>query len=870
MIGKTLGHYRVLEKLGAGGMGVVYKAQDLHLDRFVALKVLPADKVADEERKRRFTQEAKAASALNHPNIVHIYDIAADQGVSFIAMEYVAGKTLEQRIHRKSLQLQDVLKCAVQIADALAKAHAAGIVHRDLKPSNIMLNDDGVVKVLDFGLAKLMEPAEKDEFATTATAEPITEKGAIVGTVAYMSPEQAEGKPIDGRSDIFSFGSVLYEMVSGRRAFQSDSIPSTLHRIVYDPAPPLAAACGDLPAPLIRIVNSLLEKRPEERPQNLRGVIAELRALEASINNRPEAPERKAPSAMSLRAPVFRRYVALLLLSGLCLGLSWFALTRWMSPRLPATRQLVVLPFDNLSRDPLDQAFCDGLVELLTSSLTQMERFHSTLWVIPSADVRRLQLHSVSDAQKAFHANLAVTGSLQTDGDQVLVVVNLSEATSMHQLGSRILPVKRVERSQLSTRLLSATLELLDLGSGASGAEVFRGIQPKVASAFDFYLQGKGFLQHLENPANLERAIGQIEQSIRLDPNFALAHASLADAYLRRYNITKEKEWLAKADQMIRRSLELDPDQALVHLIMGRIYRATGQSERAIPEIQRAIALDPLNVAAYSNLASAYAEVRRPVEAEAAYLEAVRIRPSYWPAYGNLGTFYQLRGEYAKALEQYSLVVKLVPDYAEGHNTMGSLYYHTDRIDEALAEFTQSLALRPTALAFSNRGGLYYARGEYEKSRADFRRALELTDKDPLIWGNLADAAAQIPGDAAEAQDAWRRAIALSRDLLAVNPKDADVLGRMAFYLAKSSDCAEARARCREALLLAPDRVTLIFKAAKVAEVCGDRSAALKYLEAALRQGYSRREVKQDPDLGQIRQTHSYSAMWARIAEEKR
>ncbi len=299
MIGKTLGHYRVVEKIGSGGMGVVYKAQDLHLDRFVALKVLPAEKVADPERKRRFKQEAKAASALNHPNIVHIYDITADQDVDFIAMEYVEGKTLEQMIGRRSLRLNDSLKYAVQIADALAKAHAAGIVHRDLKPSNIMVNDDGAVKVLDFGLAKLMEASDRDGTATTATAEgaAVTEKGAIVGTVAYMSPEQAEGRPVDARSDVFSFGSVLYEMMTGRRAFQGESKISTLAAILHQEPESVSEVSGGTPRELERIITRCLKKDPARRFQAMPDLKVALEEL------KEESASGKLPAAVPLRRP---------------------------------------------------------------------------------------------------------------------------------------------------------------------------------------------------------------------------------------------------------------------------------------------------------------------------------------------------------------------------------------------------------------------------------------------------------------------------------------------------------------------------------------------------------------------------------------
>jgi Tol biopolymer transport system component len=272
MVGKVLAQYQIVEKLGEGGMGVVWKARDTHLDRFVALKTLTAEKLADPERKRRFVQEAKTASALNHPNIVHIYDIAEADGIQFIAMEYVAGKTMDQLIGRKRLGLSEALKYAVQIADGLARAHSAGIVHRDLKPSNLMIDDHGLVKVLDFGLAKLAE-ISAGEFGETATVRapegPHTEEGTIVGTVAYMSPEQAEGKKVDARSDIFSFGSVLYEMITCRRAFHGDSKLSTLSAILKEDPKPVSSFVPDVPRDLEKIISHCLRKDPERRFQHM-------------------------------------------------------------------------------------------------------------------------------------------------------------------------------------------------------------------------------------------------------------------------------------------------------------------------------------------------------------------------------------------------------------------------------------------------------------------------------------------------------------------------------------------------------------------------------------------------------------------------
>jgi len=291
MVGRTISHYEIIEKLGEGGMGVVYKARDTHLERFVAIKVLPPEKVTDPERRMRFIQEAKAASALNHPNIITIHDIDQADGVYFISMEFVAGKTLSALIPRHGMRLGEVLKYTTQIADALARPHAAGIIHRDLKPSNIMVTDQGLVKVLDFGLAKLTDSGFTSEHDATCTMKAGTEEGKIVGTVAYMSPEQAEGKVIDPRSDIFSFGSVVYEMLTGRRAFQGDTKASTIAALLREEPKPVSQAVEGLPREMERIVRRALRKDTEHRFQTMGDLRVALQELkEESDSGKLAAP----------------------------------------------------------------------------------------------------------------------------------------------------------------------------------------------------------------------------------------------------------------------------------------------------------------------------------------------------------------------------------------------------------------------------------------------------------------------------------------------------------------------------------------------------------------------------------------------------
>jgi tRNA A-37 threonylcarbamoyl transferase component Bud32 len=401
MVGQSIAHYRIIEKLGEGGMGVVYKARDTHLDRFVAIKVLPPERVANAERKRRFVQEAKAASALNHPNIITIHDISSEAGHDFIAMEYIQGHTLDRLTGRKGLKLTGALNYAIQITDALAKAHAAGIVHRDLKPSNIMVNPDGLVKILDFGLAKLTEFAtDVGEDAPTATIglpeRPHTEEGTIVGTIAYMSPEQAEGKKVDARSDIFSFGSVFYEMLTGQRAFRGESKVSTLAAILHkDPKPPSEIGAV-LPAEVERILSRCLRKDPARRFQHMDDVKV---ALE-------EVKEESDSGRLMATSPARRtrpwRWVWWATAATL-LGLAGVVALLWLGRRAPLALELKTERFTTnpgMTRDPAISP--DGKLVAYASDRSGEGNFDIYVQHISGGQPNRITRHPANDYQPDF------------------------------------------------------------------------------------------------------------------------------------------------------------------------------------------------------------------------------------------------------------------------------------------------------------------------------------------------------------------------------------------------------------------------------------------------------------------------------------
>jgi eukaryotic-like serine/threonine-protein kinase len=401
MIGKTLGHYQVVEKLGAGGMGEVYKARDTHLDRFVALKILPPEKVADADRKRRFVQEAKAASALNHPNIIHIYDIANADGIDFIAMEYVAGKTLDRIIGRKGLGLNEALGYAIPIADALAKAHSAGIVHRDLKPANIMVNEDGTVKVLDFGLAKLTEPESGGPSVTTETAdvgaEAQTEKGVILGTVAYMSPEQAQGKAVDTRSDIFSFGSVLYEMLTGQRAFQEETKAMTLASILQKEPRPIGEFIGAVPPEVERVLTRCLRKDPQRRWQSM----ADLKIALQELKEESESGKLSGATPAVQRRGGVPPWIVLSLAVGL---IAVAAVLVWQYLRktpVPGRLEISRLTADaGLTRTPNISA--DGKLVAFASDRSGKGDLDIYVQQVGRSQAVQLTQHPANDAQPAF------------------------------------------------------------------------------------------------------------------------------------------------------------------------------------------------------------------------------------------------------------------------------------------------------------------------------------------------------------------------------------------------------------------------------------------------------------------------------------
>jgi serine/threonine protein kinase/tetratricopeptide (TPR) repeat protein len=583
---KALLHYEIVEKLGEGGMGVVYKARDPRLQRLVAVKVLPSDRSSDPVRRARLLREARAAAALSHPHIVTVHDIASDEGTDFIVMEHVSGQPLSDRMKERGLPLAEALRIAIQVADALAAAHAAGVVHRDLKPGNIMVAADGRVRVLDFGLATL---GSEDP---TGAGERLTREGAVVGTIAYMSPEQSVGEPVDARSDMFSFGLVLYEMLAGAPAFKGRTTAEHFYLLNDTPPRPLREARPTVPEELERVVMRTLERDPRDRFADMREVERELRRLAAEVatgaDERPDGIDREAPT-LGPESPTASH-----------------ASTRRSRP--PARGQerasIAVLPFASLSADPEDGYTAAGIAseiivalggvpDLRVASEVASFRFRG-----PELDLERIA--------RELRTRYVLTGSLRRAGERIRVLAALTDAEAGTQIWSKAYDRRLADLFAVQEEIAQAIV-------GATGGEIIRADAARASRSSPEHLSAWGLLQrayHFWNHAftreGLEDALAQARRATEIDPGYAAAQAFLALYLIERVihvltsRVEEErKEALAAAE----RAVELAPRDPNALENAGLVFYHCSLHERSVGTLRRAVEIAPFNLVAWGYLA---------------------------------------------------------------------------------------------------------------------------------------------------------------------------------------------------------------------------------------------------------------------------
>jgi serine/threonine-protein kinase len=677
--GTTLGPYRILASLGAGGMGEVYRARDSRLDRDVAIKVLPAHLTANPEARARFEREAKAIAALSHPGILEIYDVGKQGDVYYSVTELLEGETLRSRLERGSLAWREAASIALSVIDGVAAAHARGIVHRDLKPENIFLTGDGRTKVLDFGLARRMV-SEGEAGESEVTAEYATRPGTILGTLGYMSPEQLRGLPTDARTDVFALGAILYEMVGGRRPFHRATLPEIAAAILKEDPPPLLALGVAVPRALEDTIAGCLRKDPAQRIPTLGEIAPVLRGLLAG-------PSRRLPLAAGVAALA-------LLLAGLAGALFWRGLSR--GERRPQLTSLAVLPMENLSRDPEQEFFVDGMTEALIADLAKAGslRVTSRTSIMQYKAVRK----PLPQIARELRVDAVVEGSVARAADRVRITAQLVDARNDTHLWAET--YDRDRRDVLALQAEVARAIATEIRGQLAPLAAARLASPKRVDprAYESYLRGRHAFWRITQDS-LVQSRDHLLDATAAEPGYALAWAGLAEtyvtlgvfgfqppqeAYARAREaagralaldpelsdavnalamITRDYDWnWTEADRLFRRAIELNDQNAFAHHMYAIQHAWLGRFDEALAGMERSRALDPLNLALNSDLGYVHHLSGRYPEAIAQYRSTLELDPSYVVALREISTSYELSGRLADAIASLEKALALSPE----------------------------------------------------------------------------------------------------------------------------------------------------------------------------------------------------------------
>ena len=859
-VDEQVGDYRILGTAGVGGMGIVYKALDLKLNRTVALKFLPNDLNLASKDKERFLQEARTASGLDHTNIGVIHGLEqTSDGHTFIVMAYYEGLTLAERIRRGPVAPKEALNIMVQLAHGLIEAHEHSIIHRDIKPSNVIITRQGVAKIVDFGLARVAGGA-----ATTLSAGP-------VGTLAYMSPEQVRSEPLDRRTDIWSLGVVFDEMLTGKHPFERDNMSAVLLAILEQP-PPVE---GVDPA-LAAIVCKALAKDRVHRYNDCRELLADIEACKPVFDAQPTAPLPRdvrssslnlkkalehASSSRVLTTPVdrARRWAVELIAAVLFVAA--------LSLAIPSVRQraagllsrsgaeekhIAVLPFDNIGNNSANEEISEGLMDSLTSKLSNLDAGQQSLWVVPASEVRRKKVEDPEAALREFGATLVVKGSVMRDNSGVHLTVNLIRTKDVRQEGSLSLQSQSGDFATLQDQAVSGLARLMHVEVPATALRAAEG--PAAPVAYESYLKALGYMQRYDKPGNIDQAVAALTTAVESDSQFALGYAGLAEAYRLKYQLDKNPKWTDMALADGNKATALNDSLPSAYVTLGRIHDALGKNDLALSEFERALKLDSRNADALTGEAHSYEHAGRLADAEAAYKKAIALRPDYWDGYNSLGLFYDDQGRYEDAFKQLQHAIELTPDNATAYSNLGAAYVDSNEsknYPRAEAALKKSIELSPTYGAYANLGFLYLSQNRYADSAASTEKALQLNDKDFIVWANLVLAYDGLK-DEPKANAALEKEQALLEQAVQSSPRDANAQYRLGVVYARKKQTEKAIAHAQAALALAPEDPYVLEAVGEIYERLGDRPKSLVYVEKALQKGYSLQALKSDPFFGSL------------------
>ncbi len=853
-VGARVRSFEVLGPLGAGGMGTVYRARDSKLGRDVAIKILQDDLSHNREYLHRFQREARAASALNHPNIVTIFEINEHDGAPFIAMELIEGTSLRELLKKGPLPVRKLLDVATQITDGLAAAHERGIVHRDLKPENVMVTNDGRVKILDFGLAHVNRSSSPDE-STSEFSSVRTPEGRVLGTASYVSPEQAGGsRSIDYRSDQFSFGSLLYELATGRRAFQGNSAVETLAAIMRDEPEPVQRRNPKVPPQLCWIIERCLSKDPSDRYSSTRDLARELRTLRDRL---PETSPGRVPLPLRWSLRTRAIVIAALVIAAAVAIITSAHRVRSPDQRLPNQKYLAVLPFNDRSGRADGQLFSQGFGEAVSARLSK----YSGIQVIPPASSSALiaKKSSFQRIAQELGATLLLNASVQRAGDALRVSYTIVDPARGADVAGDAVNGTVQNVWAVQDEVADAVARDLGIGQRRLPTE-HAGLES--AEEQDLYVRALGALDHPDDEKSIESAIDLLHQLTETESDSSLVQGALGRAYEAKYVLAHDPKDAEHALRACRRASDLEPNGPDVLVTLANVQRLTGQYDQAIATYRRALTLQPNSPEASIGLGRAYQGTKQYDQAEQSFRRGISLRPTWWYGYNYLGALDLTRGRYDEAAKQFAEVIRLNPQSPWGYVNAGGVALAKGNLQGAIAPLTRAIALREDADAYSNLGYSYYFLGQYDKAAASNRRATELRPSVATYWANLADSCRWSQSCPGEADRDYRKAIELLRQDLAVNPRNARAHATMAVCLAATGSRSEADQHIRQALDLDPENPTRMYQAARVANARRDTAAAVSWLKRALSAGYQQFEIERDPEFSDLRGSEAFRALF--------
>jgi tetratricopeptide (TPR) repeat protein len=830
--------YRIEAMLGQGGMGKVYKAYDLDLNRVVALKLVRSELAADPDCMKRFKQELLFASKISHKNVLRIHDLGDVEGIKFISMAFVEGQDLFHILRETGrLPMDRAIRIARQLCAALEAAHSEGVVHRDFKPQNILIDKADNVYVSDFGIAKSLE-----EGATV-----LTRVGHIMGTPRYMAPEQIEAKPVDHRADLYAFGLILCEMVTGEIPFQGESgMQQMFQRVHAEPINPKSLN-PDLPDYLVHIIQRCLEKDLACRYQNATEILTDL-APPAAVPDRV-VRLRFVENVYSGWIPAVLA-VVVLLGGSLLVGpvrdfvLGGASVVRGRSTPIGPTTYLAVLPFRVVGEEPSLRDVADGVVDAVSAKLSQLK---SVYLASASAVETAGKLDSPDKIAQRLGVKVLLQGTVQGAGGKLSVVVNLYDSSRKQRLWSQEFPGSIKDLLTIEGEIYAKLLSALNLRP--TNEEMTRANTRLTSDvdAYKLYLRARSILHGEQDLKNVTAALDLYNQAILADQGFALAYAGVADVSQRMYTLKNDPVWAERARGAAERARELNDKLPEVHFELGSIYSHEGKTAEAIAELKSALELSPNSDEGNRRLGEAYLAAGKKDESIQAYRKAVEVNPYYWLNYSRLGGAYFRFGQNEDALRAYQRVAELAPDSDSGYSNIGVVYYREGKWNEALVAFQKALTLRPSAAVYSNLGTIYFYQGRYSESTGMFEKAVELAPNQTLI-GNLADAYRWM-GQRDKANATYDRAINLALKDLQINQRDIRVLEHLGVYYAKKGDTKRGLDFIRRARAIDTNDNQLMYNESLILALGGRKVEALKGLRRAFEHGYSPKVAQNDPEL---------------------